>query len=161
MREIFAYFTLARVVAVCHLTWHRLLALESMRIGLIVVAWLSVATAKATQNPDFPGGAPPRDELPVDSDEVRHALRYVMTELKRLDRTYRYARLSSCHSAQAGEANFGGRNLFLDVEFDMLRDQPSRHDLIVFKDEQGVITGIAFDEFPEVNLRELPDPDVD
>ena len=63
-------------------------------------------------------------------------------------------------AASTGEANFGGRNLFLDVEFDMLRGQLSRHDLIVFKDETGVKTGMAIDEFPDVKFRELSDPDV-
>ena len=38
--------------------------------------------------------------------------------------------------------------------------QPSRHDIIVFKDEMNVITGMAIDEFPEVKFREPPDPDV-
>ena len=42
----------------------------------------------------------------------------------------------------------------------MLRDQKSRHDIIVFKDEADVITGMAMDEFPEVKLRQRPDPDV-
>ena len=71
-----------------------------------------------------------------------------------------YAKLVKCHNAQAGEANFDGRNIFLDVEFDMLRNQNSRHDIIVFKDENAVITGMAIDEFPEVKFRERPDPDV-
>ena len=38
--------------------------------------------------------------------------------------------------------------------------QNSRHDIIVFKDETAVITGMAIDEFPEVKFRERPDPDV-
>lgn len=83
-----------------------------------------------------------------------------MTELRRLSNTYRYATLTKCHTAEAGEANFDGRNLFLDIEFDMLRGQPSRHDVIIFKDEGGVITGMALDEFPEVKFRERRDPDV-
>ena len=87
-------------------------------------------------------------------------MRYVMTELKRLSNQYRYASLIACHGAAAGPANFDGRNIFLDVEFDMLRGQPSRHDIIVFKDEARVITGRAIDEFPEVQLRGQRDPDV-
>ena len=93
--------------------------------------------------------------------EVRDALRYVMTEVKRLSNQYRYATLTKCHKAESGDANFDGRNLFLDVEPDMLNGhQPSRHDIIVFKDEMNVITGMAIDEFPEVKFREPPDPDV-
>jgi hypothetical protein len=38
--------------------------------------------------------------------------------------------------------------------------QPSRHEVIVFKDEEGTILGMSIDEFPEVKLRERPDPDV-
>ena len=93
-----------------------------------------------------------------------------MTELHRLSNQYRYATFLKCHSAEAGDANFDGRNLFLDIEFDMLPKQgragggaplqPSRHDIIIFKDEDGVITGMAVDEFPEVQFRPKPDPDV-
>ena len=115
---------------------------------------------KAQLNPEFTGEAPPRVPLDAKGTEVRGALRYVMTELKRLSNRYRYASLVACHSAAAGDANFDGRNIFLDVEFDMLRGQLSRHDVIVFKDEAQVITGMAIDEFPEVELRSRPDPDV-
>jgi len=92
--------------------------------------------------------------------EVADAIRYVMTELRRLSNTYRYAALTSCHGAQTSDANFDGRNLFLDLEFDMLRRQLSRHDIIVFKDDEDRITGMAIDEFPDVKFRERPDPDV-
>jgi hypothetical protein len=54
----------------------------------------------------------------------------------------------------------GGRNIFLDIEFDMLKGQPSRHSIIVFVDDAGAITGMAIDEFPEVTFREAADPDV-
>ena len=118
------------------------------------------AAAKAKPNPEFEGEVPARSPLELESEEVRGALRYVMTEVKRLSNQYRYATLVECHSAEAGAANFDGRNIFLDVELDMLRGQRSRHDLIVFKDEAGVITGMGMDEFPEVQFREQADPAV-
>ena len=118
------------------------------------------AWGKAAPNPEFNGEPPAREKLDIDGVEVRGALRYVMTELKRLSNQYRYASLTACHAAEAGPANFNGRNLFLDVEFDTLRGQASRHDIIVFKDDLRAITGMAIDEFPEVQLRERPDPDV-
>jgi len=118
------------------------------------------AAAKAKPNPEFEGERPEREKLAVDDPEVRDALRYVMTEMKRLSNQYRYVSLVKCHSAESSDANFDGRNLFLDLEFDMLKRQPSRHDVIVFKDEARVITGMAIDEFPEVEFRERPDPDV-
>lgn len=129
---------------------------------LIINCWLCwhVCDGKALSNPDFNGEPPARSRLETDEPEVRDALRYVMTELKRLSNQYRYASLIACHGAAAGPANFDGRNIFLDVEFDMLRGQPSRHDIIVFKDEALVITGMAIDEFPEVQLRGQRDPDV-
>ena len=126
--------------------------------GLYLLLLLSSATSKP--NPEFVGEVPPRSPLDVEGDEVRGAIRFVMTELRRLSNRYRYTTLTRCHGASAGEANFDGRNIFLDIELDMLRQQPSRHDIIVFKDEAGVITGMAIDEFPEVELREIPDPDV-
>ena len=135
--------------------------------GTSPLAWLlfaaslhSSAHGKAQPNPEFYGDAPARTSLPTDAPEVQSALRFVMTEIKRLSNRYRYASLTACHSAASGVANFKGQNIFLDVEFDMLRGQPSRHDIIVFKDESHVITGMAIDEFPEVELRERPDPDV-
>ena len=119
------------------------------------------ASAKESANPDFEGEAPKRTRIDTGESEVRDALRYVMTEVKRLSNQYRYATLTKCHKAESGDANFDGRNLFLDVELDMLNGhQPSRHDIIVFKDEMNVITGMAIDEFPEVKFREPPDPDV-
>jgi hypothetical protein len=130
---------------------------------LLAVALLGGARAATTPNPDFHasgGEAPERTSLEVDSPEVQSALRYMMTELRRLHNTYRYAQLKACLSADAGKANFGGRNIFLDVEFDMLKNQPSRHDIIIFKDAQGVITGMAIDEFPEVKFGPRPEPDV-
>ena len=131
-----------------------------MRSWLLVAALCVLVTGKSTPNPEFNGDAPMRTPLNTDAFEVRDALRYVMTELKRLNNKYRYASLKRCHSASAAAANFDGRNVFLDVEFDMLRGQPSRHDIIVFKDEARVITGMAIDEFPDVKLREPTDPDV-
>ena len=145
-----------------------MLGRPQLTLLLLLASYLSgCVDARATANPEFAGEAPERTALDVGSAEVRDALRFVMTEVKRLSNTYRYATLLSCHSAAAGEANFDGRNLFLDVEFDMLPsrsrsqpNQPTRHDIIVFKDEKDVITGMALDEFPEVKLREQPDPDV-
>lgn len=132
-----------------------------MRLLLLALLHLVTdAIGKAAQNAEFTGTVPEKTALQVSAPEVRDALRYVMTELKRLSNQYRYATLTACHSAASGPANFDGRNLFLDVELDMLRGQPSRHDIIVFKDEGDVITGMAIDEFPEVELRQLPDPDV-
>lgn len=129
---------------------------------------LAVASAASKPNPEFGGTAPEREALDVDGPEMRNAIRYVMTELKRLSNQYRYASFLHCHSAEAGAANFDGRNLFLDIEFDMLPKrgraepvQPSRHDIILFKDETGVITGMALDEFPEVTFRPVVDPSVD
>lgn len=134
------------------------------RVGLaplLLSLCIAAVAGKVKPNPEFNGEVPPRTPLETDAPEVRDALRYVITEVKRLQSRYRYTSLTACHSAASGPANFGGRNLFLDVEFDMLRGQPSRHDIIVFKDEKQVITGIAIDEFPEVELREPhPDPDV-
>ena len=49
---------------------------------------------------------------------VRDAIRFAMTELKRLSNRYRYATLTKLHGATAGAANFGGRNLFLDLELE-------------------------------------------
>ena len=136
-----------------------------LRASLLVLlaAGLGGARAATTPNPEFQasgGEVPERTSLEVQSPEVQTALRYMMTELRRLHNTYRYAQLQKCHSAFAGKANFGGRNVFLDVEFDMLKNQPSRHDIIIFKDAQGVITGMAIDEFPEVKFRPRPEPDV-
>jgi hypothetical protein len=130
-----------------------------LRFGSLLALAL-LAAGRSSPNPEFHGEAPAKTELSTDAPEVRQALRYVMTELKRLSNQYRYATLTACHSAAAGPANFDGRNLFLDVEFDMLRGQPSRHDVIVFKDEHDVITGVALDEFPEVELRSQADPNV-
>ena len=130
-----------------------------LRLAFALVA-LAGVLSKSTPNPEFQGEVPAKVRLDVESQEVRDALRYTMTELKRLSNQYRYASLTTCHAAHAGEANFDGRNLFLDVELDMLRGQPSRHDIIIFKDEQSVITGMAIDEFPEVQLKKHPDPDV-
>lgn len=127
---------------------------------LLAACALASVLGKASKNPDFFGEAPARTPMDTDDPEIRGALRYVMTELKRLSNTYRYASLTKCHAAASGPANFDGKNLFLDVEFDMLRDQPSRHDVIIFKDETNVITGMAIDEFPEVKFREQKDPDV-
>jgi hypothetical protein len=124
---------------------------------LLALAVHGAAGADASAEVEKP---PPRTSLDADSTEVRDAVRYVMTELKRLSNRYRYASLTEIHSAASGPANFDGRNLFLDLEFDMLRGQPSRHQIMVFKDEYGVITGIAMDEFPETELRERADPDV-
>ena len=130
-------------------------------LAVVALCFLAFASAKVKPNPEFQGEAPPRTKLSIEGDEVRGALRYVMTEVKRLSNEYRYATLTKCHGAEAGEANFDGRNLFLDVEFDMLNGfQPGRHDIIVFKDDGGSITGMAIDEFPEVEYREQPDPDV-
>jgi len=127
----------------------------------LLLLFFTVAWGKVKPNPEFQGEVPPRSELPLDGPEVRNALRYVMTELKRLSNQYRYATLTKCHGAEAGAANFDGRNLFLDVEFDMLNGlQPSRHDIVVFKDESSVITGMAIDEFPDVEFRGPPDPEV-
>lgn len=129
--------------------------------AVAALCFLSAVLAKVKPNPEFQGEAPPRTKLSIEGNEVRSALRYVMTELKRLSNQYRYATLTKCHGAEAGAANFDGRNLFLDVEFDMLNGfQPARHDVIVFKDDGGIITGMAIDEFPEVEFREQPDPDV-
>lgn len=128
--------------------------------ALVALCLLRGGDCKAQPNPEFEGERPARTPLSIDSPEVRDALRFVMTELRRLSNRYRYASLVACHSAASGEANFDGRNLFLDVEFDMLKSQPSRHDIIVFKDEHSVITGMALDEFPDVELRSEPDPDV-
>lgn len=127
-----------------------------------IAALLAVsAHAKVKPNPEFQGEVPPRTQLDIDGPEVKSALRYAMTELKRLSNQYRYATLTKCHGAEAGAANFDGRNLFLDVEFDMLNGfQPSRHDVIIFKDDRDVVTGMAIDEFPDVQFREAEDPDV-
>ena len=95
-------------------------------------------------------------------DEVKHAIKYIMTEMKRTSNQYRYIWLHEVHAVAAGKANFDGRNLFFDITFDMFKGQLSRHDVIVFKDEDGIITGIAIDEFPDVEFRNPhPDPDVD
>ena len=101
-----------------------------------------------------------RTALDVGSEEAVQAVRYVLTELKRLSSRYRYISLVRLHSVSKGAANFNGSNTFLDVELDMLRGQLTRHDVIVFRDEDETITGMAIDDFPEVRLRELPDPDV-
>ena len=114
----------------------------------------------AARNPEFVGEPPARVPLDADADEVASALRYVLTEMKRLSNRYRYVELVKLHGAARGEATFGGSNIFLDVELDMLKDQRSRHDVIVFRDQDGATSGMAIDEFPEVRLRELPDPEV-
>jgi hypothetical protein len=134
----------------------------SSRWLLIVAAAVCArATAGAVaRNAEFVGEPPARVPLDVDGEEVASALRYVLTEMKRLSNRYRYITLVKLHGAAQGEAAFSGRNTFLDLEFDMLKGQLSRHDVIVFRDEDGAISGMAIDEFPEVRLRELPDPDV-
>ncbi|KAL1518632.1 hypothetical protein AB1Y20_002920 [Prymnesium parvum] len=114
----------------------------------------------ARRNPDFTADVPKRTEVPADDPAVRAALQFVMTELKRLSNQYRYISLVKCHRAEVGAANFDGRNLFLDIELDLLKGQLSRHDVIVFQDEHRVISGLAIDEFPEVKFRERLDPDV-
>lgn len=130
-------------------------------LSLLLLLLLACCShGKVALNPEFSGDAPTRTPLETDAPEVRDALRFVMTELKRLSNQYRYASLIACHTAATGPASFDGHNLFLDVEFDMLRDQRSRHDIIVFYDESKVITGMAIDEFPDVKFRERADPDV-
>ena len=99
-------------------------------------------------------------KLATDAAEVRAALRYVVSELKRTSNQFRYAALTNVHSAVLMPANFDGRNLALDLEFDMLHGQQARHEVLVFMDEGGVITGVALNEFPDVTLRARPDPDV-
>ena len=138
---------------------HTPLSCHAMRALLLLVLILR-GTSEVRKNPDFDGEAPAHTKLLVDAPEVRDALRYMMTELKRLSNRYRYASLAEVHGAASGPANFDGHNLFLDVDLDMLRGQRSRHDVIIFKDEAGVINGMAIDEFPEVELRGHPDPDV-
>jgi hypothetical protein len=129
---------------------------------LLVAAALGARTAAgaAARNPEFVGEPPARAPLALDGEEVASALRYVLTEMKRLSNRYRYVTLVKLHGAAQGEAAFGGRNIFLDLELDMLKGQLSRHDVIVFRDEDGATSGMAIDEFPDVRLRELPDPDV-
>ena len=140
------------------------LSLLSLLLSCVsLLSLLGGAHAAAKPNPDFHasgGEVPERTSLELDSPEVQSSLRYMMTELRRLHNTYRYATLTTCHSAAAGKANFGGRNIFLDVEFDMLKNQASRHDIIIFKDAQDVVTGMAIDEFPDVKFRPRPEPDV-
>ncbi|KAG8467971.1 hypothetical protein KFE25_007023 [Diacronema lutheri] len=118
------------------------------------------ADARALPNPEYVGEPPARVLLDLESAEVAQAIRFVVTELKRLSNRFRYATLTACHSASKAAANLNGSNTFLDLELDMLRNQPSRHDVIVFRDEDGSITGLAIDAFPEVRMRELPDPDI-
>uniref|UniRef100_A0A7S0Q5B3 Uncharacterized protein n=1 Tax=Coccolithus braarudii TaxID=221442 RepID=A0A7S0Q5B3_9EUKA len=131
-------------------------------IGRVILCSLALheTLGRVKRNPDFVGTPPERTPMSCDDAEVRDALRYVMTELRRLSNTYRYASLEHCHGAESSAANFDGRNVFLDVEFDMLRGQLSRHDLIVFKDDEGKVSGMAIDEFPDVKFREVKDPDV-
>ena len=134
-------------------------ALARLLLPLLVVALQGARTGGGEADAD--GVAPPpRTKLSEDAPEVRDALRFVMTELRRLSNRFRYSTLVETHGAASGPANFDGTNLFLDLEFDMLRGQRSRHEVIVFRDETGTITGMAIDEFPEVELRERPDPDV-
>ena len=147
------------------------MAKSSAMRRLLVCCALALAAGKVKPNPEFQGEVPTRTKLDTakcsssdgcSNSELRNAIRFVMTELKRMSNQYRYATFTKCHGAEAGPANFDGRNLFLDIEFDMLNGkQPTRHDIIVFKDENDVVTGMAIDEFPEVRYRELPDPDVD
>ena len=119
-------------------------------LALLSRAWLAGA-AEAEE-----AGTP----LATDAPEVRSAVRYMMTEMKRLSNRYRYTTLTNVHSASRTPANFDGHNLILDVEFDMLNGQLSRRQVILFHDDGGVITGMALDEFPDVGLRVRPDPDV-
>jgi len=123
--------------------------------------WLvAMADARASQNPEFVGDVPTRMPLGCDAPLARDAIRFFMTEIKRLSNVYRYVSLEACHDAEVGQATFGGQNVFLDLELDMLRGQLSRHDIIVFKDEMGVVNGMAIDSFPNVEFRPAPDPDV-
>src|SRR6056297_4109334 len=131
----------------------------------IVVAWICLVQSGVTRenlNPETHVGAELWEPLEAGTPDaiVRSAVRFVMTELRRLSSQYRYATLVKCHGARAGPASMGGRNIFLDIEFDMLKGQFSRHDIIVFLDEAGDITGMAIDEFPDVKFREAADPDV-
>jgi hypothetical protein len=127
---------------------------------ILLAFHLRPAAGVAAPNPEFVGEPPARVAIDAHGSEAAQAVRYVLTELKRLSNRYRYIRLISCHSATKGAASFSGSNTFLDLELDMLRNQRSRHDVIVFHDKDGSIMGMAIDEFPEVRLRELPDPDV-
>ena len=127
---------------------------------VLAAACARVAAGAAARNPEFVGEPPARVPLDADADEVASALRYVLAELKRLSNRYRYVALVELHGAARGAATFGGSNIFLDVELDMFKGQLSRHDVIVFRDADGATSGMAIDEFPEVRLRELPDPDV-
>ena len=120
-----------------------------LRAWLLGLALLLGGVSAARPTPDG-ADAPPRKNLDVESAEVKDAVRYMMTELRRLSNRYRYGTLAKLHGAASGAANFDGQNLFLDVEFDMLREQRTRHEVILFKDETGIITGMAIDEFPEV-----------
>eukprot|EP00306_Pavlova_sp_CCMP459_P011885 CAMPEP_0185185472 /NCGR_PEP_ID=MMETSP1140-20130426/3331_1 /TAXON_ID=298111 /ORGANISM="Pavlova sp., Strain CCMP459" /LENGTH=139 /DNA_ID=CAMNT_0027751663 /DNA_START=10 /DNA_END=429 /DNA_ORIENTATION=- len=134
-----------------------------MRAKLAWVAALALAylaRGKVLRNPEFTGTVPERTPLDVQSDEAQQALRYVLTEMKRLSNQYRYLRLVNVQSVSKGSANFNGTNTFLDLEFDMLKEQLSRHDIIVFRSEDAAITGMAIDEFPQVKFRQIPDPDV-
>ncbi|KAJ1636859.1 hypothetical protein T492DRAFT_956780 [Pavlovales sp. CCMP2436] len=118
------------------------------------------ARARATPNPEFDGVPPVRTPLAADDSDVVQSLRFVATELKRLSNRYRYIKLVRCHSAARGEGSFNGSNMFLDLEFDLLKQQPARHDIVVFREKDGSIIGMAIDEFPAVRLHEMPDPDV-
>ena len=54
------------------------------RVWLLLLSLFAVAWGKVKPNPEFQGEVPPRSALPLDGPEVRNALRYVMSELKRL-----------------------------------------------------------------------------
>ena len=96
-----------------------------MRMGALIVQllFLLFSPAASKLNPEFVGEPPPQTPLDVESADVRGALRFVMTELRRLSNRYRYMDLIKCHSAALAAANFDGTNMFLDVEFELLRDQ--------------------------------------
>jgi len=123
---------------------------------------LLVGACGASQNSRLTEGRSKWQPLDAETPEpaVRGALRYVMTEIRRLSSEYRYAALVRCHSAEWEPASFNGRNLFLDVELDMLRGQLTRHRVMVFLDDDGAITGMSIDEFPHVKFREESLPDV-
>lgn len=129
-------------------------------LASVVVAG-DVCAGKALKNPEFADTPPVRRPVDLSHELVTFAVHYAHVELKRLSSTYRYARVTACHRAELAPSSFGGSNVFLDLELDMLKNQPSRHDVIVFFDRgDHDVLGMAIDEFPNVTFRELPDPEV-
>ena len=106
-----------------------------MRVGTLVLVLLHACVVHAAKSSAVADAdALPRTVVQTDSPEVHEALRYVMSEFRRMSNQFRYLTLTDVHGAVKSPSHFNGETLFIDLEFDMLRGQQTRHEVVVFKD---------------------------